>query len=312
MKKVVAIGGGSGLSTLLRGLRDYPLDITAIVTMTDDGASTGRLRNDLKILPPGDIRKCLAALSEDESVLVDLFQHRFKNGFGLKGHSFGNLLISALKEMTGNFENAIELCSRLLSIKGKVLPASLADVHLQAVFTDDKKVIGESYITKYGYKHKIKEISLTKKVKANPKAIEAIKNADIIIVGPGSLYTSLLPNFLISEIASEYNKSEATKIFVCNISTERGETEKFSLNDHLKVLEKYNICPELCLVNSAQIPEGIGDGHIHPVRVDLTENIILAPILDKKNPLFHDSESLGKEIWNITLKLKKLQKAKLY
>lgn len=312
MKKIVTIGGGSGLSTLLRGLRDYPAEITAIVTMTDDGASTGRLRRDLKILPPGDIRKCLAALSEDESLLIDLFQYRFNKGLGLSGHSLGNLLISALKDMTGSFEMAVEGISRLLSINGKVLPASLTDVHLTAEFEDGRRITGESKITQYGYKKKIKKIDLTKKIKANPKAIAAISDADLILIGPGSLYTSILPNFLVDEIRKANQDSNAVRVYIANVSTERGETDSFSLEDHLRELEEYGSTFDYVLANSKTFPEKSGDGFVSPVRVHNQgdRRYVFADLIHEEDPLLHDSEKLGQAVWRIVLDLKKHQKAK--
>jgi uncharacterized cofD-like protein len=303
VKKVVVIGGGSGLATLLRGLRDYPLDITAVVTMTDDGASTGRLRKDLKLLPPGDIRKCIAALSENETTLTDLFEYRFKNGVGLAGHSLGNLLISAMKDLTGNFERGIEEISSLLNIKGKVLPATLEDVNLVACFDDDKCLVGESKITRYGYDHKIMKLELTKRTKTNPRVIVALQEADAIFIGPGSLYTSILPNFLQRELLGAFRGSTAQKIFICNVSTERGETDGFSVSDHIRVLEEYSVGFDVVLANSHDFPIGSGDGFVSPVDTEC-ENVdrrklILANLVDEKNPLYHDSVKLGAEAWRI-------------
>lgn len=308
MKRIVAIGGGSGLSTLLRGLRDYPLDITAIVTMTDDGASTGRLRKDLKILPPGDIRKCIAALSEDESLLVDLFQYRFNRGIGLSGHSLGNLLISAMKEITGSFESGIQAISSLLSINGSVLPASLADVHLAATFSDDKVIVGESKITKYGYKHRIKNLRLTKSIKANPRAVKAINEADLILIGPGSLYTSLLPVFLIPEIKKAFSEAKGKKVYISNVSTERGETEGFSVEDHIKTLSKYGVVPNLTLANNKYFPDKSGDGYVTPVRSDGDgKNIVFFDLVDSDHPLYHDSAKLKDAVWQLLYNAKKMK-----
>lgn len=306
MKKIVAIGGGSGLSTLLRGIRDYPAQITAIVTMTDDGASSGLLRKDLGILPPGDIRKCIAALSEEETLLLNLFQYRFRKGIGLKGHNLGNLLIGAMKDMTGSFESAIEEISDILNIKGQVLPASLTDVHLGAEFENGHRLVGESKITRYGYKNKIKKVYLTKAIKANPKVIEAIKEADLILVGPGSLYTSILPNFLIKDLLKAYLDSKATKIFISNVSTERGETENLGLNAHLEILRKYSVSFDQILANSVKFKEMSGDGYVCPVEIDV-EGVIKVPVVDNEEPLFHDAQKLGKEVWKLALKNKKLK-----
>ena len=310
MKKVVVIGGGSGLATLLRGLRDYPLDITAIVTMTDDGASSGRLRKDFKLLPPGDIRKCIAALSENETALTDLFEYRFRNGVGLAGHSLGNLLISAMKDLTGSFEQGIEEISGLLNIKGQVLPATLDDANLVAQFDNGKEVIGESKITSYGYKHKIVNISLTKEVATNPKALSAIEAADVVFIGPGSLYTSIVPNFLQPKMSEALAASPALKVHICNASTERGETEGFSAGDHLRVLEKYAVDFDTVLLNNHVFPEGSGDGFVAPVSLDCGDQnlyqLIYADLVNEDNPLYHDSAKLGAEAWRIVGKARRI------
>jgi uncharacterized cofD-like protein len=312
MKKVVVIGGGSGLATLLRGLRDYPLDITAVVTMTDDGASSGRLRRDFGLLPPGDIRKCIAALSENETALTDLFEYRFKKGLGLAGHSLGNLLIGAMKDMTGNFERAVEEISRLLNIKGQVLPATLDNVNLVATFEDGIKIVGESKITKYGYQHKIKQISLTKEIKTNPKVLKAIELADVIFIGPGSLYTSIVPNFLQTKMSKALTETQALRVYICNVSTERGETDGFSAGDHIKVLEKYQVNFDIVLLSSNIFPVGSGDGYVIPVSPNCGGNnhyqLIYADLINEDNPLYHDSTKLGAEAWQIIGKSKQLQK----
>ncbi len=299
MKNVVVIGGGTGLSTLLRGLKKYPFKISAIVTMTDDGASTGRLRREAGMLPPGDVRKCIAALAENESDLLDLFNYRFKRGFGITGHSMGNLFLTALKDTSGSFEGAISKASTLLNIKGEVIPATLEDVYLGAKFEDGAKMIGEYKITKYGYGMKIDNIFLSKEAKSNPKAIKAIKNADILLVGPGSLYTSIIPNFLHKEIKEEFKKSKAKKTYICNVSTERGETEKFKASDHIKTLSNYDICFDQVILNSKMFAKGSGDGFVEPVEIDITENVITADISNDENPLYHDSEKLAKVIFDI-------------
>lgn len=300
MKNVVVIGGGSGLSTLLRGLRDYPLNITAIVAMTDDGASSGRLRRDFGVLPPGDIRKCIAALSENETALTDLFQYRFRGGLGLGGHSLGNLIITAMKDLTGNFELAIEEISKLLNIKGRVLPVTLDDVDLVAQFDDGKKVVGQSSISRYGYKHKITDISLTKEAKTNPRALAAILTADLIVIGPGSLYTSIIPNLLQHRMCETLNESKAFKLYVCNVSTERGETTGFSVLDHVLELEKYNTNVDAVLANSRVFKRGMGDGFVEPVSFDMDKTDkyiqVTADIVNEQNPLYHDSQKLGREI----------------
>jgi uncharacterized cofD-like protein len=298
MKKIVVIGGGTGLSTLLRGLKKHDLDITAVVTMTDNGASTGRLRRDMNMLPPGDIRKCIAALSDDEGALLDLFNYRFKNGFGLSGHSLGNLLLTAMSDLTGSFDQAVERMEDLLNVRGKVLPATLKSVHLGAEFADGRRVMGETNITKYGYAGKrIKKLFLDKEAASNPKVLKSIKEADVILIGPGSLYTSLIPNFLHKDLLSAYQNSKASKIYICNVSTERGETDGFKVSDHIAELEKYFAYHDKILVNNTPFPEGSGDGYVRPVMIDVKKpNVVGADIVQTENPLFHHSEKLASAI----------------
>lgn len=297
MKNIVAIGGGTGLSTLLRGLKEYPYNITAIVTMTDDGASTGRLRREVGMLPPGDIRKCIAALAKNESDVLDLFNYRFKRGLGISGHSMGNLFLTALTDQAGGFEEAIQKTSDILNIKGRVLPATLEDVHLGAEFVDGMRIMGEVKITQYGYKMRVKELFLNKEAGSNPRAVAAIREADIILVGPGSLFTSILPNFLHKEIREEFQSSKASKIYIANVSTERGETDGFKLSDHVDELKRYVGEPNLVLANSRLFEKGSGDGYIDPVELDMKgDKIILADVRNEKNPLYHDSEKLAKAV----------------
>jgi uncharacterized cofD-like protein len=297
MKNIVAIGGGTGLATLLRGLKKYPYNITAIVTMTDDGASTGRLRREVGMLPPGDIRKCIAALSQNESDILDLFNYRFKKGFGISGHSLGNLLLTALTDETGSFEKAVERASDILNIKGRVVPATLEDVHLGAEFVDGMRVMGQVKIPQYGYKMRIKDLFLNKEAPSNPRAVEAIKNADVILVGPGSLFTSVLPNFLHKEFRGEYQKSKAKKIYIANVSTERGETDDFKLSDHINEIKKYAGEPDIVLANNQLFEKGSGDGYVAPVELDIiNDKIKLANTGDKDNPLYHHAEKLSFEI----------------
>jgi uncharacterized cofD-like protein len=301
MKNIVVIGGGTGLSTLLRGIKEYPFNISAIVTMTDDGASTGRLRREMGILPPGDIRKCIAALAKDESTLLDLFNYRFKSGFGISGHSMGNLFLTALRDTTGSFEKAVEQASDILNIKGRVIPATLTDVHLGAEFKDEVRIVGEHKITEYGYGMRIKEVFLTKTAAANPKAVKAVKEADFLVVGPGSLFTSIIPNFLHKELKEAFQKSKALKIYICNVSTERGETDKFKVSSHVEELSKYGIDFDMILMNSKMFPKGSGDGYVEPVEIDVTgDKYIKAEISDNKNPLYHNSKKLATQITKIT------------
>ncbi|MEI7690122.1 MAG: gluconeogenesis factor YvcK family protein [bacterium] len=307
MKKLVAIGGGTGLATLLRSIRDYPIEIAAVVTMTDDGKSTGRLRKEFDLLPPGDIRKCIAALSDNEDILLDLWQYRFNKGVGLKGHSLGNLIISAAKDLyDGNFELAIEGMCELFSTKGRVLPSTLKDVQLSAIFDDGKEIRGESKLRKYGYKHQIEEVKIGGKIEANPKVLSAIEGADYIFIGPGSLFTSIIPNFLLEEVTESFNTSKAQKIYICNASTERGETEGFTVSDHVEALGKYNIFVDLVLINNRKFKKGSGDGFVMPVSIGQGTkskyNIRESNLVNNVNPLYHDVEKLGKEIWQIIIK----------
>jgi uncharacterized cofD-like protein len=234
--KIVAIGGGTGLSTVLRGLKHYSANITAIVTVADDGGSSGRLRREIGVLPPGDIRNCITALADEEKLLTELFQFRFSSGDGLTGHSFGNLFLTAMSEVTGDLERAITASSKVLAIRGKVLPATLSDVRLWAEFADGRMVEGESKIPQA--EGKIVNFGC---YPANPPAlpavITAITLADYIILGPGSLYTSVIPNLLVPEIRQAIAKSEAPKIYVCNIMTQPGETDGYTVADHIRAID---------------------------------------------------------------------------
>jgi len=236
--KIVAIGGGTGLSTLLRGLKDYTSNVTAIVTVADDGGSTGRLRQEFGVVAPGDIRQCIAALAESEPLMSKLFQYRFSEGTGLEGHSFGNLFLVAMSEVTGNFETAIHEASRVLNVRGNILPSTLQDVTLSARTHEDELVHGEHNISEKGTA--IRDLYLNPPdAEAHPDAVRAILEADIIIIGPGSLYTSVMPNLLVEGIKKALFASTAPRIFVCNVATQHGETDGFSVADHLVALERH-------------------------------------------------------------------------
>ena len=242
--RIVAIGGGHGLAALLRGLKEYTHNITAIVTVADDGGSSGRIRRELGILPPGDVRNCLAALSNDEALLGQLFQYRFSGSDNdLSGHNFGNLFISALSEITGSFEEAVAESGRVLGVQGRVLPSTIHDVKLSAdILMPDAavevRVEGESQIPLS--RGRIRRVWLEPgNPPAFPQAIGAILNADLLIIGPGSLYTSLLPNLLVPDLAEAVRASRALKLFVCNVATQPGETDGFSCGDHLRVFEEH-------------------------------------------------------------------------
>lgn len=232
---IVAIGGGTGLSTLLRGLKRRTRNLTAIVTVSDDGGSSGRLQKELGVLPPGDIRNCLVALADDEALVTDLFRYRFAEGQGLSGHSFGNLFLAAMTGITGNFDKAVKESSRVLNIVGRVLPATLSVVRLCAEFDDGRIIEGESNIPKA--KGRIKRVFFDPDlVVPLEETLEAIAAADAIVLGPGSLYTSILPNLLIDRIANAVARARGVKIYVCNVMTQPGETESMSAADHVQAL----------------------------------------------------------------------------
>ncbi len=233
--KIVAIGGGTGLSMLLKGIKGITNNITAVVTVGDDGGSSGRLREELGVLPPGDIRNCIAALADDEDLVTKLFQYRFKIGEGLKGHSFGNLFLTALCSITGDMVRAVKESSNVLSIRGRVLPSTLDNMKLAAEMEDGRIIHGESAIPEAGGKIK-RLFTEPAECKALPEVIDAIHDADLIIMGPGSLYTSVIPNLLIKEIAEAVAKSNAKKIYVCNIMTQKGETDNYSVASHVNAL----------------------------------------------------------------------------
>lgn len=234
--RIVAIGGGTGLPHLLSGLKGYTDKLTAVVTVADDGGSSGRLRRDLNILPPGDLRNCLVALAETEPLMGRLFQHRFTRQGGLSGHSFGNLFIAALTEVTGDFGEAVRASSKVLAISGQVLPVTLDDVRLTATFADGRKVQGESRITGAG--GHIQKLTLEPHdARPNPEVLQAIANADAIVLGPGSLYTSILPNLLVPGVAKAVERSGALKVYVCNVMTQPGETDGYSVALHLQALK---------------------------------------------------------------------------
>jgi uncharacterized cofD-like protein len=234
--KVVVLGGGTGLSTLLRGLKHFSSNITAIVTVADDGGSSGRIRREIGMLPPGDIRNCLAALADEERLLTELFQYRFRAGAGLVGHSFGNLFLTAMNEVTGDVEQAIAASSKVLAVRGQVLPSTLSDVRLWAQLSDGRRIEGESKITEA--KGRIVTIGCTpSNPPALPRALKAIKEADYIVIGPGSLYTSIIPNLLVPDIANAIAQREVPSIYVCNVMTEPGETDGFAVSDHLRAID---------------------------------------------------------------------------
>jgi uncharacterized cofD-like protein len=250
--RVVALGGGTGLSTLLRGLKEYVVrrsdelataqrpisDLAAIVTVTDDGGSSGRLRREHRILPPGDIRNCMVAMSKDEALMGRLFQYRFHAGRGLTGHNFGNLFLAALTHVTGDFIEAIRVTSKVLAIRGRIFPSTLSNVHLVAKLQNGRVVHGETRIS--ASRNPISGLTLSpRRVRSLPAAIEALEQADLILLGPGSLYTSILPNLLIPEIARAIARSRAPRVYIANLMTQPGETTGYALMDHVQAIQKH-------------------------------------------------------------------------
>ncbi len=235
--KVVTIGGGTGVSTILRGLKEYTSNITAIVTVTDDGGSSGRLRREFDIPPPGDIRNCVFALADCEEVLRDLFQYRFSKGEGLKGHSLGNLLLTAMTDITGDFERGLAKISEVFAVRGKVLPSTSNIVVLQAEMEDGEILEGESRIRTSP--KRIKRIWLHPSSTLSEEAKEAIEEADLIVIGPGSLYTSVLSTLLVEGMVEALDRSKGKKVFICNLMTEKGETDGFTASDHVRVIKEH-------------------------------------------------------------------------
>lgn len=305
-KNVVIIGGGTGLSVLIRGIKKLPINLTAIVTMSDDGASSGRIRRAYGGLPPGDVRQCLVAMASDEEQLTKLFNYRFKMGRGLSGHCFGNLFLLALADVTGNFELAVRESSRILNISGKVVPSTLANVNLAAKLQNGQIALGESDIPVLGHRSKIvKTFLIPNRVKANPEAIESIKKADLVLIGPGSLYTSIIPNFLIGGIIKALQENKCRKIYICNISTERGETEHYSVENHMEAIERHakgRIITD-CIVNNNILSANGHEGKLGSIK-NITSSkdkygeikIHHANIINAERPLFHDMKKLGRVV----------------
>jgi len=262
--RIVSIGGGNGLSTLLRGLKRYvrategQLDITAIVTVTDDGGSSGRLRREFDVLPPGDIRNCMVALSEDETLLSRLFQFRFSNGRGLKGHSFGNLFLTAMTHLTGDFGQAVKLSSEVLAVLGRIYPSTAANVVLEATLVNGAKVAGETRISRS--RSRIARVQLhPRRPKPLPEAIEAIARADLITIGPGSLYTSVIPNLLVDGIPRAIAASPGLKAYFVNLMSQPGETDHFRASDHVAALLRHagrahsRSLIDVCVINTRPV-----------------------------------------------------------
>ena len=316
---VVALGGGTGLSTILRGLkelvirrRDEPADpqhpiadLTAIVTVTDDGGSSGRLRRENRILPPGDIRNCMVALSQDEALLGRLFQYRFHAGRGLIGHNFGNLFLAALTHVTGDFAEAVRVSSKILATRGRIFPSTVSNVSLIATLQDGRRVHGETRIT--ASRKPIKKLALfPRSVRPLPKALEAIQEADLILLGPGSLFTSILPNLLIPEIAHAIAKSKAPRVYIANIMTQPGETSGYALADHLRAIRRHTSrrVIDWVVANrqpiSPEVAKRYRAGGAEPVAIDLAElqslgyRVILDNLLEEHGVIRHNPVRLSR------------------
>ena len=321
--RIVAIGGGTGLSTLLSGLKKYApgaqnrpeqngpdVEITAVVTVTDDGGSSGRLRRDFDILPPGDIRNCMTALSEDTDLLSQLFQHRFASGRGLKGHSFGNLFLTAMHQITGDFAQAVKLSSEILAIRGRIYPATSANITLEASLDDDTTIRGESKISKS--RRPILAIRLRPgDCEPLPETIEAIEKADLITLGPGSLYTSVIPNLLVSGIARAIEKSPALKVYFVNLMWQPGETINFAASHHLQAIHQHaqRKIIDCVVLNSKPIPPNLrrkyARAHVQPVENDfqvlsaMGVKVVTADLVgdtELKQKIRHDSSALAEVV----------------
>lgn len=304
---VTVIGGGHGLSVLLRGIKTSTNNVSAVVTVADDGGSSGRLREELGIIPPGDLRNCLVALADTEPLMEKLFQYRFEGNTALAGHSFGNLFIAAMNEVTGDMETALKESSKVLAVRGRVIPASKEHVRLDAIMTDGTVVEGESQIPE-AHK-KIRRVQLfPKKVQAVPAAIEAIESADAIILGPGSLYTSIMPNLLVDGVAHALKNSKAIKIYICNVLTQPGETDNYTAAQHAKAILDHTGqgAIDYVLVNSTPIPETMWRGTgATPVKIDeekvnaLGMGLIKADLMSESEVGRHDPNKLCAAVMKI-------------
>ena len=305
--RVMVIGGGTGQPVLLRGLKHMDVEITAVVTVADDGGSSGRLRSEMFIPPPGDIRNCLIALADTEPLLADLLQYRFDGGTGLSGHSFGNLFLAAMTHITGDFETAIRETSRVLAVRGTVMPVAKQAFTLSAIFADGSKVEGESQIplvNKPIAKIEIQPAS----VEPVPEVIETIAGADAIVIGPGSLFTSIMPNLLVPGLVEAIRQSQAKVIFVCNVMTQPGETDSFTASDHVEAIYRHVGAGlfDMIIVNSAVLPDVVlqqyASQNAHPVTVDVEKlhqlglTVIARNFLQDSTYARHDPDLVAMQI----------------
>jgi len=308
--KIVVIGGGTGLSVMLRGLKEKPLDITAIVTVADDGGSSGILRNELHIPPPGDIRNVLSAMADAEPLLAEVLQYRFENGTGLAGHTLGNLMLAAMTDISGDFVTGIKQLSQVLAVRGKVLPAANRAIVLKAEMSDGTIVTGESMIPKAN--GSIKRVFLEPQdIEPLPEAVEALEQADAILIGPGSLYTSIMPNLIVPKLAQAIVESEAVKLFVCNVMTQPGETDNYSVSDHLDAIYDHigHHLFDYVIVNNGEIPPHVESKYAEigakAVQLDIDEvtkrgyQVIADQLVLFRTFLRHDAERLSHHIYKL-------------
>ncbi|MFB5269650.1 uridine diphosphate-N-acetylglucosamine-binding protein YvcK [Paenibacillus enshidis] len=308
--RIVVMGGGTGLSVMLRGLKQKPLDITAIVTVADDGGSSGILRSELQMPPPGDIRNVLTALADVEPLMADLLKYRFSSGSGLAGHSLGNLILAAMTDISGDFVTGVRELSRVFAVRGRVLPAAGEAVVLHAEMEDGSVVSGESKIPEAG--GRIKRVFLEPThVEPLPEAVEAIERADAILIGPGSLYTSILPNLLVPKLAEAVVASQAVKIFICNVMTQPGETDNYSVGDHLQAVYDHvgHQLFDYVIVNNGDIPAQVLDKYAEqgarPVQLDLESvtgqgyKVVADTLVLFRTYLRHDADRLSQHIYQL-------------
>ncbi|MEW9675920.1 YvcK family protein [Lentibacillus sp. L22] len=308
---VVVIGGGTGMPVLLRGLKDLPIQLTALVTVADDGGSTGRLRSEMAMPAPGDIRNVIAALSDAEPMLLDLFQHRFANGNGLSGHSMGNLLLAAMTSITGDFYTGIKEISRVLNVKGKIYPISNENMSLHAKMTDGSIVSGESAIP-MAHKRIERVFLKPQPIKPLPNAVKAIEQADLIVISPGSLYTSIMPNLIIPQIDMAIREAKGRVVYVCNVMTQAGETTGYTASDHVKAIYDHvgEGCIDSIIVHNEPISKSVrsvyAEENADPVVYDIDQllamnlQIIEGDIIDhSKMTLRHDTQKIAKLLYSI-------------
>lgn len=308
--KVVVIGGGTGLSVMLRGLKSKTYNLTAVVTVADDGGSTGRIREDLDIIAPGDLRNCLVAMADKEGLMEQLFAHRFGGSGDLTGHSFGNLFIAALIEVLGDVDEAMDATSKILRVRGKVIPSSAEKIRLNAKMTDGRIIEGESQIP---HAHgRIKSVFTTPEhPKAIQSAVDAIKGADAIVLGPGSLYTSIMPNLCVPDIIGAIRDSKAPKIYICNVMTQKGETDDYTVSDHVKAIHRQagDKIIDFVIANNGDVDPAVLQRYVahgsHPVIIDKKEigetgaTLILSDLINKENSATHDTKKLANVLFDL-------------